>query len=182
MAINPGVACARLDSFAKWRKIHVQMEEAMKYAHKKPAASAVAEPKLASPYLRMGQMVGRKLETEADVLLAVRKGLSARAAVGFAEGRAVDPKLIAPESTLRRRVENNQLLTVDESERMMRLARISSRAEGLFGDQAKARVWLLTPKALVSGEPPISPLELAITESGARIVESTLLRAEHGMP
>lgn len=154
----------------------------MKYLRKKSAASAVAEPTLANPYLRMGQMVGRKIESEADVLLAVRKGLSARAAVGFAEGRSVDLKLIAPDSTLRRRVENNQLLTVDESERMMRLARISSRAEGLFGDPARARAWLLTPKVLVAGEPPISPLALAATESGARIVESTLLRVEHGMP
>ncbi|MBI2396205.1 MAG: DUF2384 domain-containing protein [Xanthomonadales bacterium] len=64
----------------------------------------------------------------------------------------------------------------------MRLARISSRAEGLFGDPARARAWLLTPKVLVAGEPPISPLALAATESGARIVESTLLRVEHGMP
>lgn len=61
------------------------------------------------------------------MLQAVRKGLSARAAVGLAEGRAVEPRRIAPESTLRQRVENNQPLTVDESERMMRLARIGSR-------------------------------------------------------
>ena len=159
----------------------------MNYSRKKSADVAVAEPAAASPYVRMGQLVGRKIESEADVLALVRKGLPARAALGFAEKRVVDPKLIAPESTLRRRVERNHhpiltCLTVDESERMMRLARITSLAESLFGDEAKARAWLSTPRALVSGEPPMSPLALAITESGARIVESILLRVEYGMP
>ncbi len=154
----------------------------MNYSRKKSAALAVAEPAVVSPYVRMGQLVGRKIESEADVLALVRKGLPARAALGFAEKRVVDPKLIAPESTLRRRVEHNQLLTVDESERMMRLARITSLAESLFGDEAKARAWLGAPRAFVSDEPPISPLALATTESGARIVESMLLRVEYGMP
>ena len=82
----------------------LQMEEVMNYSRKKSADVAVAEPAAASPYVRMGQLVGRKIESEADVLALVRKGLPARAALGFAEKRVVDPKLIAPESTLRRRV------------------------------------------------------------------------------
>jgi len=171
-----------LDSFAIWRIIARQMAESMNYSRKKSTVSVVAEPKLASTYLRMGQLIGRKIESEADVLALVRKGLPARAAVGFAEKRVVDLKLIAPESTLRRRVYHNQLLTVDESERMMRLARITSLAESLFGDEATASNWLVTPRSLLPEEKSISPLALAITESGARIVESVLLRVEHGMP
>lgn len=153
----------------------------MNYSRRKSAAGAVAEPALASPYQRMGQLIGRKIESEADVLALVRKGLTAKSAMGFAERRVVDPKLIAPESTLRRRVENNQLLTVDESERMMRLARITSLAEALYGDEAKAKAWLGTAARFVSDADPISPLELSVTESGARIVESIILRVEHGM-
>ncbi len=142
---------------------------------------AVAEPKLANPYLRMGQLVGQKIESESDVLALVLKGLPARSVLGFPDKRVLDLKLIAPESTLRRRVENNQSLTVDESERVMRFARITSLAEGLFGSEARAKTWLSTPGRFVTGTDPLSPLELATTESGARIVESIILRVEHGM-
>lgn len=142
---------------------------------------AVTEPKLANPYLRMGQLVGQKIESESDVLALVRKGLPARSVLGFPDKRVLDLKLIAPESTLRRRIENNQSLTVDESERVMRFARITSLAEGLFGSEARAKTWLSTPGRFVTGTDPLSPLELATTESGARIVESIILRVEHGM-
>jgi putative toxin-antitoxin system antitoxin component (TIGR02293 family) len=154
----------------------------MRYTRKKAAASAVAEPRLMSTYARMGQLVGQKIESESDVLALVRKGLPARSVLGFPDKRVLDLKLIAPESTLRRRVENNQSLTIDESERMMRLARITSLSEGLFGDEAMAKAWLSKPGRFVAGSDPISPLELATTESGARIIESVLLRVEHGMP
>lgn len=148
---------------------------------KQPKGHAVAEPKFANPYLRMGQLVGQKIESESDVLALVRKGLPARSVLGFPDKRVLDLKLIAPESTLRRRVENNQSLTVDESERMMRFARITSLAEGLFGSEARAKAWLSKPGRFVAGADPVSPLELATTESGARIVEAIILRVEHGM-
>ncbi len=74
-----------------------------------------------------------------------------------------------------------QLRTVDESGRTMRLARISSLANSIFGDEQKAHAWLTTPRMLVAGEEPISPLALADSESGALVVESLLMRVDHGM-
>ena len=157
------------------------MKKVMSIPRKRSKVAPAGDAKLANPYLRMGELVGEKIESESDVLALVRKGLPARSVLGFPDRRVLDLKLIAPESTLRRRVENRQSLTVDESERMMRLARITSLAEGLFGDEARAKAWLSKSEQFVPGDARVSPLELATTESGARIVEAIILRVEHGM-
>jgi putative toxin-antitoxin system antitoxin component (TIGR02293 family) len=85
------------------------------------------------------------------------------------------------EVTERTRSLDEQLRTVNESGRIMRLARVSSLAKNLFGNDQKAHDWLTTPRILVAGEEPISPLALAGSESGAIFVESLLKRVEYGM-
>ena len=85
------------------------------------------------------------------------------------------------EVTEKTRSLDEQLRVVDESGRTMRLARISSLANSFFGDEQKAHAWLTTPRMMVAGEEPISPLALADSESGALVVESLLMRVEYGM-
>jgi putative toxin-antitoxin system antitoxin component (TIGR02293 family) len=80
-------------------------------------------------------------------------------------------RFVIPQRTRRHRQEKNQPLTIDESDRAVRLVRIQTVAEEAFGDAGKAAQWLRRPLAAFSGE---APLEIAQTESGARVVETVL--------
>jgi putative toxin-antitoxin system antitoxin component (TIGR02293 family) len=80
-------------------------------------------------------------------------------------------RFVIPQRTRRHRQEKNQPLTIDESDRAVRLVRIQTVAEEAFGDAGKAAAWLRRPLAAFSGE---APLEMAQTESGARVVETVL--------
>jgi putative toxin-antitoxin system antitoxin component (TIGR02293 family) len=85
-------------------------------------------------------------------------------------------RLIVPRRTLAHRRTQHELLTHDESDRAVRIARITSQAEEVFGDDAKAARWLRKPKARFEGR---VPLELLRTEAGSRIVEEMLLQIDY---
>lgn len=68
-------------------------------------------------------------------------------------------------------------LTVDESDRAVRLLRIQSLAERAFGDAQKAAVWLRRPHHELNNE---APLQAARTEVGGRLVESLLAKIMYG--
>jgi putative toxin-antitoxin system antitoxin component (TIGR02293 family) len=67
----------------------------------------------------------------------------------------------------------------DESERLLRIAKLTARAQDVFGDLEGAREWLKSPQFALGGE---IPLEYADTEPGAQVVEDVLGRLEHGIP
>lgn len=84
-----------------------------------------------------------------------------------------------PARTLARRKDANRL-EADESDRLLRLARIVGLALQLFeGDLDDARAWLLSAHPALGNEVPV---ELATTEVGAREVEYLVGRLEHGIP
>ena len=148
-----------------------------------PAAEGAAPqaPKPTSVYARMGQLVGEDVKSEMDLVVLVTTGLSARSVGTFRKALDLDTALVATETTLRRRLQENRPLSVDESERMIRIARITSLAENLFADQALAHEWLSTPAEFLPGCPSITPMALSATDPGARLVESLILRTEHGL-
>ncbi len=80
-------------------------------------------------------------------------------------------KFVIPQRTRRHRADKQQPLTVDESDRAVRLMRIQTLAEATFGGQEKANRWLRHPLAELRGE---TPLDLSQTEAGARVVETIL--------
>lgn len=65
-----------------------------------------------------------------------------------------------------------------ESDRLVRYARLFSRAASALGGADGARSWLLAPAIAFHGE---CPLDFADTEIGAREVEAMLGRLEHGV-
>lgn len=69
-------------------------------------------------------------------------------------------------------------LTPSESERMFHVARVTGRAEKVFGDLAKGLEWLKSPNISLGGVPPISLLDTYI---GADWVMDALGRVEHGV-
>lgn len=81
--------------------------------------------------------------------------------------------------TLRRRKEEGRLQP-DESDRLVRAARIFGRAIELFeGDLSGARSWLEASQPALGGA---TPFQVARTEVGAREVENLIGRLEHGIP
>jgi len=84
---------------------------------------------------------------------------------------------IVPRRTLVHRRTRREPLTHDESDRAVRIARITSLAEEVFGEDAKASRWLRKPKSRFEGR---SPLEMLRTEAGARLVEEMLLQLDYG--
>jgi putative toxin-antitoxin system antitoxin component (TIGR02293 family) len=85
---------------------------------------------------------------------------------------------IVPRRTLVHRKSKREPLTHDESDRAVRIARITSLAEEVFGDDAKAGRWLRKIKERFDGR---TPLEVSRTEAGARLVEEMLLQLDYGI-
>jgi putative toxin-antitoxin system antitoxin component (TIGR02293 family) len=87
-------------------------------------------------------------------------------------------RFVVPKRTLARRRSGNELLTVEETDKALRLKRIASLAEQVFGNRTKAHRWLRKPKRSLAGD---TPLAYLASEHGARIVEEMLGRIEHGI-
>ncbi|MCX7342359.1 MAG: DUF2384 domain-containing protein [Hyphomicrobiales bacterium] len=120
------------------------------------------------------EVLGGLVQSQGDLALAVRRRLPLAALAGLRQAGLSDQEIerfVIPQRTRRHRQEKNQPLTIDESDRAVRLVRIQTVAEEAFGDAGKAAAWLRRPLAAFSGE---APLEIAQTESGARVVETVL--------
>ncbi|MDH6235238.1 putative toxin-antitoxin system antitoxin component (TIGR02293 family) [Mesorhizobium soli] len=122
-----------------------------------------------------GQSVlGRVVRSQADLALAVRNRLPLSALRGLSQAGMTEQEIerfVIPQRTRRHRADKHQPLTVDESDRAVRLLRIQSLAEQTFGDQNKANHWLRRPLTELGGE---TPLVVAQTEAGARVIETIL--------
>ncbi|MGY4629598.1 type II RES/Xre toxin-antitoxin system antitoxin [Bradyrhizobium sp. USDA 4486] len=86
--------------------------------------------------------------------------------------------LVVPKRTLARRLSDGEPLTVEETDKAVRLARVDRLAANVFGDASKAHRWLRKPKKALRGE---TPLAYLATEAGARVVEEMLHRIDHGI-
>ncbi len=84
---------------------------------------------------------------------------------------------IIPRRTLSHRRDKRESLTVDESDKVIRLARILAQATSILGDPGRALHWLRTKKTRLAGR---SPLELTGTEQGAHLVEEQLVQIDEG--
>ena len=86
--------------------------------------------------------------------------------------------LVVPKRTLARRRAASERLTVEETDKALRLERIAMQAERVFGSPEKAHRWLRKAKRELQGE---TPLAYLASEAGARVVEEMLFRIEHGI-
>jgi putative toxin-antitoxin system antitoxin component (TIGR02293 family) len=122
-----------------------------------------------------GQSVlGAAVRSQADLALAVRNGLPL-ATLGFLSAAGLTEQeigdFVIPPRTRRHRAARRQPLTVDESDRAVRLLRVQTLAEETFGDRDKASRWLRRPLTELGRE---TPLAVARTEAGARLIETIL--------
>ncbi|MCF7967012.1 MAG: DUF2384 domain-containing protein [Methylobacter tundripaludum] len=82
---------------------------------------------------------------------------------------------IIPEATYKRRRDR---LSVLESERTERLARICATAQYVWNSDDDARTFLHTPHPMLQGR---TPLDVSMTELGARRVEELLWQLFYGI-
>lgn len=86
--------------------------------------------------------------------------------------------LVIPKRTLARRRAKREALTLEETDKAMRLARISAEADRVFDNPDKASRWLRKPNPALGGQAPIALLK---SEAGARAVDELLGQIDHGM-
>jgi putative toxin-antitoxin system antitoxin component (TIGR02293 family) len=86
--------------------------------------------------------------------------------------------LVIPKRTLARRKAINAPLSLEETDKAIRLARIAAEADRVFGNPDKAARWLRTPHGNISGQ---TPLYMLKTEAGAILVGEMLTQIDHGM-
>jgi putative toxin-antitoxin system antitoxin component (TIGR02293 family) len=122
------------------------------------------------------------IHSELDWVRAVQSGLPVSAVDTVVSDLGFTPaeieRLVLPRRTLAHRRARHQPLTLDESVRLARLARVALDAEETFGNPAKAHEWLRRPNRALRNNPPISLLD---TDDGARLVEVILGRLAHGL-
>jgi putative toxin-antitoxin system antitoxin component (TIGR02293 family) len=124
---------------------------------------------------------GARKPTEAALIQAIRGGLP-RAALEAVAGQLNSPSnlnalLSASKRTFARRKKQARL-TVGESDRLVRLARLLARAVTVFGTREKAVAWLEQPNRALRN---LAPLSLMDTDVGALEVGAVLTRIEHGV-
>ena len=83
-----------------------------------------------------------------------------------------------PQRTLARR-KKTQVLAGDESDRLVRLARIAALAEQTHGNPVRAGRWLREPNFALGDS--VAPIHWLDTDLGAREVEELLIRLAHGV-
>jgi len=131
-----------------------------------------------------GRRVFKRLkEDRIDLTAMTRAGLPVGAFVELAQRLGVDRKQLGAvlgitERTLSRRLATGEKLSLPESDRMMRLARVVAHALDTFGTEEKAALWLRTPNIVLGGD---APLHLLDTDSGAREVDTVLGRIDYGL-
>jgi putative toxin-antitoxin system antitoxin component (TIGR02293 family) len=124
----------------------------------------------------------RTVRTTLEFLPAIRKGLPAATLASVSKSMdlsvaATVGALGLAQRTIARRLRDKQSLTAEESQRVMRLARVLAEATHVLGNRGKARRWLQKPSRAL-GETPLSLLD---TDIGANAVLQELGRIDHGV-
>jgi putative toxin-antitoxin system antitoxin component (TIGR02293 family) len=122
------------------------------------------------------------VRSDFELVKVVRDGLPVAALDALVEQGGLTgaeaERLVIPRRTLAHRRKRRQALSVEESDKLARVARAIAQAEETMQDAAKAHAWLRRPNRALGGE---RPLDLLATEGGARLVEQTLGRIAHGV-
>jgi putative toxin-antitoxin system antitoxin component (TIGR02293 family) len=141
------------------------------------------EPVVAAVFHKLGgrSTLGTDIASSADLARVVARRIPLKALAHVQRSGAFSDAeiqhFIIPARTRRHRQERRQRLSIEESDRLVRLTRIQALAEDVFGDVHKANAWLRQPLGELNGTP---PLELAQTEAGARLIEQILAKIDWG--
>jgi len=148
-------------------------------SYNEPEGLPVIEPRLIAEILGLGAGIQTVGELESAVSAGLPKRSLERLSARLYEDRRVASAYkfkVVPQATWKRRVKR---LSVDESERTERLARVLAQAEYVWDDRTQAREWMSKPHRELADR---TPLDAARTELGARRVEALLDKLFYGLP
>jgi putative toxin-antitoxin system antitoxin component (TIGR02293 family) len=137
---------------------------------------------MSAAHTQIGDWLGvQPTVTDSDLLNVVENRLAPTVinrlvALGF-ERSEIDG-IVIPARTLQHRRSRREKLTIDESDRVLRITRVLSAAEATYGSRERALAWLRRPIPRLGNR---SPLSLLKTDTGTRIVEETLIQIDEGM-
>lgn len=122
-------------------------------------------------------------ETATSLSDFVRSGIPTKDAIRFIESTssAVPPKTVLrvagiSQRTLERRAGSR--LSPDQSDRLVRIARVIDVAEDSIGTRVQALAWMNVPNRSLGGARPIDELD---TDAGSKRVETALGRLREGV-
>lgn len=131
---------------------------------------------------RIQEILGvQRVRTDQDLMRLVEERLSPRAIDALRQSGLTDKEvysLVVPRRTLTHRRARREALSRDESDRVVRVARVVALCEEVFGERERGWRWLRDAKRQFKGR---APLDLLATEAGARLVEELLYRIDEGM-
>jgi putative toxin-antitoxin system antitoxin component (TIGR02293 family) len=87
-------------------------------------------------------------------------------------------EVVIPLRTLKHRKARKEPLTLDESDKLVRLIKVYDLAVQVFGEKEKAVYWLGEPKRRFEGR---TPLQMMRTGLGTGMVEEMLVQIDEGM-
>ena len=129
------------------------------------------------------RMLKRQVDSDSELTLLTREGLPVGTLTLLAQELDVERKTVAhvigiSDRTLSRRIAKDERLSAQESDRMVRLARVFALATDTLGTAQKASLWLQSPNNVLEGQTPFSLLD---TDAGVRSVETVLGRIAWGV-
>lgn len=134
-----------------------------------------------STHLHIHSLIGTTLNSDFDLAQTVEQGIPTDSiaylrdvGLTFSEVSAV---VISPR-TLKHRKARGERLSHEETERVLRVARILALAEQVFANPEKALLWLRMPDDGLKNR---TPLSMLTTEAGGRVVESMLWQIDDGI-
>lgn len=119
--------------------------------------------------------------TDSDILRIVESRLATSVIKRLASlglERAEIDEAIIPSRTLQHRRSRREKLTMEESDRVLRMIRALSAAEAIYGNRERALAWMRKPQPRLDGRTPLSLLK---TDVGSRLVEELLVQIDEGM-
>lgn len=124
---------------------------------------------------------GTEAQSEQKIVRLVEGGLPTRIInnlldKGLTRHEVFD--IIIPLRTWKHRRSRHQSLSREESERVLRAARILARAQAVMGSEQAALDWLRAPRKRFEGR---APLDMLRTEAGGRLVDQMLIQIDEGM-
>ena len=120
---------------------------------------------------------GKIGDSPADMVAAVRRGLSYKAVAKVAEALQIPTRQLAAYLPVTPRT-LQRYLDRDLSDHLMQIARVFARCEEVMGDRDRARRWLQAPCIPLGNVPPMSLLD---TYTGVEMIMDELGRIEHGI-
>jgi putative toxin-antitoxin system antitoxin component (TIGR02293 family) len=131
----------------------------------------------------IASLIGLKVAGTIELVSYIKKGLEYSSMEHFIRNanlqkeEAIDFVGISARTLVRRKEKGR--LSPDESDRLVRAARIVSQAQQLFeGNATAANRWLKTSQPALGGA---TPMDYAGTEAGSREVEALIHRLEYGV-